>query len=610
MKRTIAALLLAALSWGCATERRSRDAGAEAQFFNRHDLAGWTSTTPAYWSVQDGAIVGHSDQPVPRNEFIWSPVEVKDFYLAMDVKLKPNEANAGIQFRSQKHPPHEALGYQADMGQGVWGRLYHESGRKKLFWGDRGEKAVKPGEWNRYEILAVGDRIWTAINGQLAVAVRDPQGEKSGFIALQMHSGPPMTVQYKIDKLVHDPKVSLAGMDEKQLDAALVPPEVDDGNPARPRTRPSTRPAAPSAAAAGDPPTEENTPKPQPATKPAGPSTRPEMKPLPATRPVGNRLSPPLPDVPPQRRFADASLPLPESIAGYEAGKFAIVPGETIVFAGQTNMVRQQQVGALEAQLAVEYARQKPRFRSMAWEGDTVYQQWRDLNFGGWQVQLDWVGATAIIAWFGQTEALNGKAKLDDFITAYGKLIDEWSKRTKRIVLISPMPFEKPSAANGATNLPDHSAKNQDVKAFADAIRTLAASRGLVYVDLYTPYVDRDALRALSGGRSDEPITQNGIHLNARGQVIIGNLIATTLESPYRSSHALDSARQAIVEKNQLWFDNWRPMNWAFAYGDRTHVPYGQAIGEHPPLKVEFEDFKPLIKTADEKIHELAASAS
>ena len=41
----------------------------------------------------------------------------------------------------------------------------------------------------------------------------------------------------------------------------------------------------------------------------------------------------------------------------------------------------------------------------------------------------------------------------------------------------------------------------------------------------------------------------------------------------------LEGIRQAIVEKNQLWFDNWRPMNWAFAYGDRQHVPFSHEIG-------------------------------
>lgn len=622
MKR-VARVGLAFCAWvgvaaGCTTSKPAVQIGSSAvvadHFFNGKDLTGWTSTTPQYWSVEDGVIVGRSDQRIPRNEFLWSPVEVKDFYLALDVRLEPNECNAGIQFRSQKHPPFEALGYQADVGKDVWGRLYHESGRKKLFWQDRGEKAVKPGEWNRYEILAVGDRIWTAINGQLAVSVRDPQGERSGFIALQMHSGPPLTVRYKLLKLVHNPPVALAGMTEAQLDAALVPPEVDDGKPARPATRPQTRPAADGAAVTPAAPhaAVQSTPlqpppvQPPPVQSPPAPAApAPPKTAVAAAQPAAAVPAPtpaikpgPLPDVPPQRRFGDAPATLPAPIAGYENGKFSIGPKETIIFAGQTNMVRQQQVGELEAQLAVAYADQNPRFRSMAWEGDTVYQQWRDLNFGGWQAQLDWVGATAIVAWFGQTEALDGKAKLDEFVAAYGKLIDEWSKRTKRIVLIAPMRFEMPFNANvglppGSEGVPNHAVR-ADVDAYSAAIRKLASDRGFVYVDLnFDPH----------------RMTSNGIHLTQQGQELLAYEVCTALGLKVRQPKELAPVRAAVVEKNQLWFDNWRPMNWAFAYGDRQHVPYGQAIGEHPPLKLEFEEFKPLIRTADEKIHELAQSA-
>lgn len=220
----------------------------ETKFFNGKDLTGWSGDTMSYWSVEDGAIVGRSEKKVPHNTFLWSNIEVRDFYLLLDVKLDPNDRNAGIQFRSSKKPPHEALGYQADVGKNVWGRLYHESGRGKLDWTDRGEKAVKPGEWNRYEILAVGDRIWTAINGTLSVAVKDPKGERQGLISLQIHSGAPQTVRYRIRKLIHDPKVELAGMTEAQLKAAAK--TIEDKSASPPALAPTNKVADPTPAPA------------------------------------------------------------------------------------------------------------------------------------------------------------------------------------------------------------------------------------------------------------------------------------------------------------------------------------------------------------------------
>ncbi len=200
--------------------------------FNGKDLTGWTSADLSIWNVEEGAIVGGSEKRVPHNVFLWSPVEVEDFYLLVDVKLTPDNRNAGIQIRSKVHPTNkkEALGYQADVGAGVWGCLYHESGRQKLDWRGMAKDAVKAGEWNRYEILAVGDRIWGAINGKLSFAIREPAGERQGKIALQVHSGLPQVVRYKTLKLIHNPEVKLAGLGEKQLHAAAVLLNTDQPN--------------------------------------------------------------------------------------------------------------------------------------------------------------------------------------------------------------------------------------------------------------------------------------------------------------------------------------------------------------------------------------------
>ncbi len=223
---------------------RRKTPRTDQSFFNGKDLKGWNGDD-AYWSVKNGAIVGHSDEPVTGNKFIWSEVPVGDFHLSVDVKLMPAKRNAGIQFRSVSiNERGQAKGYQADAGGGVWGKLYHEHGRRKLDWNDRGLEAVKHGDWNRYEVLAVGDRIWTALNGKLCVAIKDPKGERSGQIAFQIHGGLPQTVHYRNPTLTHNPPVELAGMNESELDAELKAPEDAD-----PKTV-EAKPAGPKKAAA------------------------------------------------------------------------------------------------------------------------------------------------------------------------------------------------------------------------------------------------------------------------------------------------------------------------------------------------------------------------
>ncbi|MFM1557184.1 MAG: family 16 glycoside hydrolase, partial [Limisphaerales bacterium] len=196
---------------------------------------GWSASEMKYWSVKDGAIVGHSAVNVPGNKFIWADGEVEDFYLVVEVKLTPDNRNAGIQFRSKKaNASGQAVGYQADVGAGVWGKLYHEHGRGKLDWNNHATGAVKPGDWNRYEILAVGHKIWTAINGKLCVALEDPKGELSGKISFQVHGGPAQTVLYRNPTLIHNPKIALEKQTEKQLLAAL-PKKAEAPKPAPPK---------------------------------------------------------------------------------------------------------------------------------------------------------------------------------------------------------------------------------------------------------------------------------------------------------------------------------------------------------------------------------------
>ena len=110
------------LFFGClllvasAASQQDPESRKNTVFFNSNDLTGWKGND-GYWSFKDGAIVGHSEKNVPNNEYTWSDVEVKDFYLVVDVKLTPGDRNAGIQFRSKPVDAHgNPHGYQADVG--------------------------------------------------------------------------------------------------------------------------------------------------------------------------------------------------------------------------------------------------------------------------------------------------------------------------------------------------------------------------------------------------------------------------------------------------------------------------------------------------------------
>lgn len=282
-------------------------------------------------------------------------------------------------------------------------------------------------------------------------------------------------------------------------------------------------------------------------------------------------------------------------IEGFEGRKFALSPNEVVVFIGQENLVREQKSGAMESMLASGFATHKPRIRFMAWEADTVYDQWREANFGEWPAQLHAAGATMLVVQFGQMESLDGIGRLTEFTSAYHRLLDEFAQRTRRVVLLSPLPFESPQASHA----PDLLSRNADVYAYTRAIREIAVQRGAVFVDLYSPFVDS------SDSRVVERLTEDGIHLTEQGLERVGAEVARQLGVDLAKVPP-PGIREEIVRKNQLWFDCWRPANWSFVYGDRISQRYGRASGGLPSLKASFERQLPLLQEAERRVHALA----
>ncbi len=212
----------------------------EKQLFNGKDLTGWEGNMKL-WSVEDGAITGRTadsgEGKIAHNTFlIWKGGTVDDFELTLKYRIE--KGNSGIQYRSKELPAGEAgpvvSGYQADFeaGRTYSGILYEEKGRGILAL--RGQKtvietaeknpadpksqdfkvkiagsvgdtneiqaAIKHEGWNDYKIVAKGNRLQHFINGKQTVDVTDEDAAhaaKEGILALQIHAGPAMVVQFK-----------------------------------------------------------------------------------------------------------------------------------------------------------------------------------------------------------------------------------------------------------------------------------------------------------------------------------------------------------------------------------------------------------------------------
>lgn len=175
-----------------------------SELFDGKTLDGWEGNRD-FFRVEDEAIVaGHVDKKIPRNEFLCTKKKYSDFDLRLRVKVVGEGANAGIQFRSERIPNHhEVSGYQADVGQGWWGKLYDESRRKKVLAApsdpEEYAKHLKPDDWNDYRVRCEGPRIQLWVNGYQTVDYieEDASIARTGIIGVQIHGGPPSEAWYK-----------------------------------------------------------------------------------------------------------------------------------------------------------------------------------------------------------------------------------------------------------------------------------------------------------------------------------------------------------------------------------------------------------------------------
>lgn len=197
--------------------------GRAQSIFNGTDLSGWNGD-PRVWRVENGAIVGETtaENPISQNTFIvWDDGQVENFTLRVDFKL--TGGNSGIQYRSRVLEGWSAGGYQGDMDAAnrYTGMLYDERGRGII--ATRGQKvviepdgrfnvvgsvgdpaelgqAIDMSDWNRYEITAIDNHLVHRVNGRVTVDVVDNQPEEreeSGILAFQVHTGPPMKVEFR-----------------------------------------------------------------------------------------------------------------------------------------------------------------------------------------------------------------------------------------------------------------------------------------------------------------------------------------------------------------------------------------------------------------------------
>ena len=199
------------------------------RIFNGKNLNGWAGDR-RYWSVEDGAITGITDGTLKINRFLsWTGSTVRNFDLRVKVKVSA-DGNSGIQYRGQPRPGiglDIVSGYQCDVVAKTPkynGMLYEERGRRILsHTGERvvvdnrgqpwviGSMPVKDfvvDQWHDFRVLVRANHHQHWIDGHATADLvdLDENGRAlEGVLAVQVHVGPAMKVQYKDFRIKHLP---------------------------------------------------------------------------------------------------------------------------------------------------------------------------------------------------------------------------------------------------------------------------------------------------------------------------------------------------------------------------------------------------------------------
>lgn len=229
------AVCLFSLRLGLAADEPAPVEPADMQrLFNGKDLTGWDGD-PRLWSVKEGALRGETTEanPTKGNTFIiWQGGTTKDFDLRLSFRCNATN-NSGIQYRSRHITDDKVMnkwvvrGYQHEIRNElkfpeVSSFIYDEGGKRgrlclvgeKAIWEPDGKKTIgepmidqagfeklfKLDDWNDVVIVARGNNIRHYLNNRLVVDFTDNDPAlalREGVLALQLHAGKPMWVEFR-----------------------------------------------------------------------------------------------------------------------------------------------------------------------------------------------------------------------------------------------------------------------------------------------------------------------------------------------------------------------------------------------------------------------------
>lgn len=167
--------------------------------FDGRTLDGWEVVGGGRWTVEKGVLKGECTTKDEQGLLVYKRT-VGDFRATFDFRI--STGNSGFYFRTERIAEQPFVkGFQAEVDAiediaGIW----ETAGRGWIFKPDAALHAKTkfvPGKWAKMEVAAAGPHYVVRLNGQTVTDIVDEQGRRSGHLALQLHGGVDMTVEFR-----------------------------------------------------------------------------------------------------------------------------------------------------------------------------------------------------------------------------------------------------------------------------------------------------------------------------------------------------------------------------------------------------------------------------
>lgn len=280
-----------------------------------------------------------------------------------------------------------------------------------------------------------------------------------------------------------------------------------------------------------------------------------------------------------------------------EGPRLAIKKEAHIIMVGNNLGSRMLNFGHFETELQVRYPDSNLFIRNMCDGGNTPgfrphsgrVSPWAFPGAENFQTELaqksgsqghfetpdEWIirlKGDIIIGFFGYNESFQGEAGVENYKGELAAFIEHTLAQpyngtsTPQLALVSPIAFEDLS---GEQDLPDGITENANLALYTQAMREVADSHQVIFVDVFTPSKEWYAASA-------EPLTIDGFQLTDAGYAKLAPYLADHLfgKKAAEAEEYRELVHAAVMEKNWLWHNDFKIPNGVHVFG-RRYNPFG-----------------------------------